>query len=80
MQQFEMNTEASKGGELNSSVQAENLQTSGLFIKSIRRSCMPGFKGIMSSGKGKTDMITDPLHCVTASVKPQIGKTLTLGV
>lgn len=41
---------------------------------------MPGFRGIMSSRKGKIDMITDPLHCVTASVKPQIGKALTLGV
>lgn len=28
----------------------------------------------------KTDMIAGPLHCVTASVKPQTGKTLTLGV
>lgn len=63
MQQFEMNAEASKGGELNSSVQVENLQTSSLFIKSIRRSCMSSFRGIMSSGNGKTDMITDPLHC-----------------
>lgn len=38
---------------------------------------MPGSGGIMSSRKGKTEAITDPLHCVVASVKPQIGKTLT---
>lgn len=74
MQQFERNTEASKGGKLNSSVQVENLQTSSLFIESITRRCMPCFRGIMSSSKGKADVIAGPLHCYNLCETPEMKK------